>query len=104
MKRRIKEKWIKRIEDSLRETSGTISNALTFEIRGPIRRRGKEKVWESFWRDYSWKFPQHGKGNRQSNPIGTKNPIQDKPKITVPGKDLIQNWWKNKRAFQTSKS
>ena len=22
-------------------------------------------VWENFWRDYSWKFPQYGKGNNQ---------------------------------------
>ena len=35
-------------------------------------------MWENFWRDYSWKFPQHGKGN--SSPRGTKSPIQDKPK------------------------
>ena len=25
-------------------------------------------------------------------------------KITLPGKDLIQNWWRNKKTFQTSKS
>ena len=29
--------------------------------RGPRRRREKERVWENFWKDYSWKFPQHGK-------------------------------------------
>ena len=29
--------------------------------RGP-RRREKERVWENFQGDYSWKFPQHGKG------------------------------------------
>jgi len=48
--------------------------------RGPRRRIGKEKVWENFWRDYSWKFPQHGKGKSKSSPRGTKSPIQDKPK------------------------
>ena len=48
-------------------------------LRGP-RRREKERVWENFWRDYSWKFPQHGKGNSQSSPRGTKSPIRDKPK------------------------
>ena len=47
--------------------------------RGP-RRREKERVWENFWRDYSWKFPQHAKGNSQSNPRGIKSPIEDKPK------------------------
>ena len=50
---------------------------------GP-RRREKEKLWESFWRDYSWEFPQHGKGNSQSNPRDTKTPIQDKPKRNTP--------------------
>jgi len=28
------------------------------------RRREEERVWENFWRDYSWKFSQHGKGNQ----------------------------------------
>ena len=48
--------------------------------KGPRKRREKEKVWENFWRDYSSKFPQHGKRNRQSSPRGTKSPIQDKCK------------------------
>ena len=48
--------------------------------RSPRRRRVKERVWENFWRDYSWKFPQPGKGNSQSSPRGTKRPIQDKLK------------------------
>ena len=33
--------------------------------RGPRRRREKERVWENFWRDYGWKFPQHEKENSQ---------------------------------------
>ena len=37
-------------------------------------------VWEKFWRDYSWQFPQHGKGNSQSSPRGTESPTQDKLK------------------------
>ena len=48
--------------------------------RCPRRRREKERIREKFWRDYRWKFPQHGKGNSQSSPRGTKSPIQDKPK------------------------
>ena len=48
--------------------------------RGLRRRREKERVWEKFVRDYNWKFPQHGKGNGQSSPRGTKSPMQDKPK------------------------
>ena len=48
--------------------------------RGPWRRREKERAWENSWRDYSWKFPQNGKGNSESSSRGTKSPIQDKPK------------------------
>ena len=39
----------------------------------------RKKGWEYFWRDYCWKFPQHGKGNSQSTSRSTKSPIQDKP-------------------------
>ena len=53
---------------------------LHLNYRGPRRRIEKEKVWETFWRDYSWKFPQHGKGSSQLSPRGTKSPIEDKPK------------------------
>ena len=42
--------------------------------------REKERVWENFWRDYSWKFPQHGKGNSKSSARITKSPIQEKNK------------------------
>ena len=62
------------------ETSGTMSNHQHSNYRGHRRWREKERVWENFWRDYSGKFPQHGKGNSQSRPRGAKNPIQDKPK------------------------
>ena len=75
---------MKRTEDSLRDLWDTIKNLciripLYSNYRGP-RRWEKERVWENFWRDYSWKFPQHGKGNNQSSPGGTKSPIQDKSK------------------------
>ena len=62
------------------ETSGTISNAPTLNYRGPRWRREKERVWENFWRYYSWKCPQHGKVNSQSSPGGTKSLVEDKPK------------------------
>ena len=48
--------------------------------RGPRIRREKESVWENFWRDCSWKFAQHGKGDHWSSPRGKKSPIEDKPK------------------------
>ena len=48
--------------------------------RGPRKKREKERVWENFWRDHRWTFPQHRKGNSQSSPRDTKSPIQDKPK------------------------
>ena len=44
------------------------------------RIKGKEWVWKNFWRNYSWKFLQHGKGNNQSNSRGAKSLIQDKAK------------------------
>ena len=44
------------------------------------KRREKERVWDNFWRDYSWKFPQNGKENSQSRPRGTESPIQDESK------------------------
>ena len=45
-----------------------------------LRRRESKSVWKNSWRDYSWKFPQHGKRNSQSSPRSTKSSIQDKPK------------------------
>ena len=44
------------------------------------RLRQTKQKYKGFLRDYSWKFPQHGKGNSQSSPRGTKSPIQDKCK------------------------
>ena len=70
----------KRTEDSHRCLWDKYQMHQHSNYRGPRRRREKERVWENFWRDYSWKFSQHGKGNSLSNPRGTKNPIQDKPK------------------------
>ena len=71
-----KVKRMKRAEDSLRDLWDNIKHT-NIQIIGVWE---KERVWENFWRDYSWKFPQHGKGNTQLSPRGTKSPIQDKPK------------------------
>ena len=67
--------------------------------RGPRRRREKERVWEKFLRDYSWKFPQHGKRNSQSSPRGTKSPIQDKPKENPPRHILIKQRLNTKEEY-----
>ena len=61
-----------------------------WNYRNPRRRRGKERVWENLWRDYSWKFPQHRKGNSQPSPRGTNSPIQEKPKENTPRHILIK--------------
>ena len=70
-----KVKRMKRTEDSLKDFWDNIKHTNIRIIGVP-----EERVWENFWRDYSWKFPQHGKGNSQSSPWGMKSPIQDKPK------------------------
>ena len=67
---------MKRTEDPLR-TLGQNQTHQHLNYRGPRRRREKESVWDNLWRDYSWKFPQHGKGN---SPRGAKSPIEDKLK------------------------
>ena len=56
--------------------------------RGPRRR--KDKVWENFWRDYSWKFPQHEKGNSQWSPRGTRVPCRINPRRNTPRHILIK--------------
>ena len=74
-----KVKRMKRTEDSLRDLWNNNKDT-NIRIIGVPEEEEKERVWEKFWRGYSWKFPQHGKGNSQSSPRGTKRPLQDKPK------------------------
>ena len=73
-----KVKRMKITEDSLKELWVNIK-CTNIRIIG-VPENSKERVWENFWRNYSWKFHQNGKGNSQSSPRGTKSPIQDKPK------------------------
>ena len=54
------------------------------KYRGPRRRRVKEKVWENFQRDYSWKLPQHGKGNSQSIQEAQRVPYRINPRRNTP--------------------
>ena len=55
-----------------------------------LRRREKEDVWENFQRDYSWRFSQHGKGNRPLRPRGTKSPYRINPRGNTPRHILIK--------------
>ena len=71
---------MKRDEDSLRDLWDNIK-CPNIWILGVSEEEEKKKGHEKKnWRDYSWKFPQHGKGNSQSSPRGTKSPMQDKSK------------------------
>ena len=60
------------------------------KYRVPRRRREKERVWENFWRDYSWKFPQHGKGNSQSVQEAQRVPYRINPRRNMPRHILIK--------------
>ena len=57
-----KVKRVEGTEDSLRDLWDNIK-CTNIQIIGVPEEGEKERVWENFWRDYSWKFPQHGKGN-----------------------------------------
>ena len=72
---------MKRTEDSLRGLWDNIICTNIHIIGVPRRIREKERVEEKFLRDYSWKFPQHGKQNSQLSPRGTNSAIQDKPNM-----------------------
>ena len=78
-----KVKRMKRAEDSLRDLWDHIKHTNIWMIGVPEEEekgKGIEKILRLRKRDYSWKFPQHGKGNSQSSPRGNKSPKQDKPK------------------------
>ena len=57
--------------------------------RGPRRRREKERVWENFWRCYSWKFPQHRKGYSQVQEA-QRVPYRINPRRNTPTYILIK--------------
>ena len=62
------------------ENSGAIEKHQLLNYRDPRRREEKERVWEYFWRDYSWKLSHHGQGNSQFTPRSSESPTQDKSK------------------------
>ena len=75
-------------EDSVRDLWDNIKSTNIRIIGVPEREGKKVRVWEKFWRDYTWKFPYHGKGNIQSSPRGTKSPIN--PRKNTPRCILIK--------------
>ena len=69
----------KRTDNSLRNLGDNIKHT-NIRIIGVPEEEEKNKGYEKkFLRNYSWKLPQHGKGNSQSS-RGTKSPIQYEPK------------------------
>ena len=69
-------KRMKRTEDSLRDLRDNIKHTNIWIIGAPEEEEEeKEWIWENFWKDYSSKYLQHGKGNGQSSPRGTKSPM-----------------------------
>ena len=83
-----KVKRMKRTEDSFSDLLGQYQTHQHSNYRGP-RRRAKERVWEHFWRDYSWKFPQQGKGNSQVQEA-QRVPYRIDPRRNTPRHILIK--------------
>ena len=86
---------IEKNEDILRDLWDNIKHTNIHIIgipEGKEGEKGPKKLFEEIiaenfpstqkiiWRDNSWKFPQHGKGNSQSSSGSKKSPRQDKPK------------------------
>ena len=74
-----KGKRMKRTEDNIRDIWDNIkcTNIQIIGVSEEEKKKGYEKIFEEIIIE---NFPQHGKGNSQSSPRGTKNPIQDNPK------------------------
>ena len=70
---------MKRTEDSLRDLWDHIKST-NIRIIGVPTEKEKKKGYEKIVEEIIVSFPQHGKGNSQSSPKGTKSPIQEKPK------------------------
>ena len=87
--RQNKVKRMKRTEDSLRDLWDHIKHT-NIRIIGVPEEERKKNGCEKIFGDYSWKFPQRGKGNSHSSPRGTKSAIQDNPRRNTPRHILIK--------------
>ena len=58
--------------------------------RGPRRKREEEGIWEIFVRDYSWKFPQHGKEIVNQVQEAQRIPYSINPRRSMPRHILIK--------------
>ena len=84
-----KVKRMKKTDDSLRDLWDYIK-CTNIWIIGVPERREKERKWEDFWRDYSWRFPKYGKGNNQSSPRDAKNLYKLSTKRNTPRHIVIK--------------
>ena len=77
-------KRMKRAEDSLRHLWHHIKYT-NLQIIWVPEEDEKKKRYEKIFGDYSWKVPEHGKGNSQSGPRGTKriNPRRNTPRYIL---------------------
>ena len=86
-----KVKRIKRTEANHRERPlGQYQMHQYSNYRGPRRRREKKKIWEHFWRDYSWKFPQHEKDIVNQVQEAQRVPYRINPRRNTPRHILIK--------------
>ena len=59
---------------------------------------------EDSHKDYSWSFDRNSSGQKgMAGYIYSNESEKSTTKITVPGKDLIQNWWRNQKLFRQAK-
>ena len=71
--------------------------------RGPRKRREKERVWENFWRDYSWKLPNIEKEIVNQVQEAQRAPYRINPRRNTPRHTLIK-WTKTKHKERISKA
>ena len=84
-----KVKRMKRTEDSLSNLWDNFKLTNIWIIGVAEEEEKKERVWEIFWRDYSWKFPQHEKGNSQVQEA-QRVPYRINPRRNTPRHILVK--------------